>query len=261
MADEPQESRDPAAADNRPSLWRRVFGVALRLLVVALIGAGLGIGAYFGLPAIYRDFIAPVQQNTQQLDRTQADLASLRASQRAAIATQLAQMAEIQGQIGQQAEELSALQADVGSLQASQPTLVAGLRSVDRLSAELADLQAEATQTAGRLDGLDAAASTPNPTVQAVSRRLAVLRLMQLVSQARISVAEGNLGQAGGDVQSASAALSDLMAGSDEVQQAAFEDVSKRLDLAQQELKANPPVAADDLDIAWQLLVELSRGP
>jgi len=261
MTDENQQSTVSPAHEDGRSLWNRVLGVTLRVLLVVLIGAGLGIGAYWGLPAVYRDFIAPVQQNTQQLEQSQAELADLRAAQHVASATQLTQLADIQGEIARQGEALSALQADVGNLQAIQPTLAAGVRSLARLDSDLADLQAAATQTAGQIEALGVAARTPNPTVQAVDQRLEILRLMQLVSQARLSLAEGNLGQANTDLESAKAALSDLTARADEGHQAAFEDVGTRLDLAQQEVKANPSVAADDLDIAWQLLVELSRAP
>lgn len=261
MTDTNAESAVPSASADGPSFWRRALGVILRVLLVVLIGVGLGVGAYWGLPAVYRDFIAPVQQNTQQLEQSQAELVDLRAAQRAASATQLAQLADIQGEIARQGEDLSALQADVGSLKANQPTLAAGVRSLAQLDSSLAELQAAATQTAGQIEALGAAASTPNPTMQAVNQRLEVLRLMQLVSQARLSLAEGNLGQAGTDVASAKAALTDLITRSGEDHQAALQDVSTRLDLAQQEAKANPSVAADDLDIAWQLLVELSRAP
>jgi len=261
MTEANEQSPVPSANEDGPSFWRRVLSVTLRIVLVILIGAGLGAGAYWGLPAVYRDFIAPVQQNTQQLEQSRSELADLRAAQRVASATQLAQLADIQGEIAKQGEDLSALQADVGSLQASQPTLAAGVRSLDRLNSALADLQGAATQTAGQIEALGVAASTPNPTVQAVDQRLEILRLMQLVSQARLSLAEGNLGQAATDVESAKAALSDLIARSGEDRQAALQDVGKRLDLAQQEAKANPSVAADDLDIGWQLLVELSRAP
>ncbi len=261
MTDANQQTGMPSSQDDGPSFWRRALGVTLRVLLVVLIGVGLGVGAYWGVPAVYRDFIAPVQQNTQQLEQSRAELADLRAAQRVASATQLAQLADIQGEIAQQGEDLSALQADVGSLQASQPTLAAGVRSLDRLDSDLADLQAAATRTAGQIEALGVAASTPNSTIQAVDQRLEILRLMQLVSQARLSLAEGNLGQAGTDVESAKAALSDLITRTGEDHQAALQDVGTRLDLAQQEAKANPSVAAGDLDIAWQLLVELSRAP
>jgi chromosome segregation ATPase len=246
--------------ERRSSPWRRAFGVALRLLVVGLVGAGLGAGAYWGVPAAYRDFIEPVQQNTQRLDQTQADLANQQVSQRSANATQLAQLAEIQGEIAQQGEALSALQADVGSLKSSQPTLEAGVRSLNQMNADLADLKAVATQVAGQIDAMNTAAAMPDPTVQALGQRLDILRLMQLVSQARLSLAAGNLVKAGVEVQAASAALADLKSRAGVVSLATLDDVETRLNLAQQETKGSPSVAANDLDIAWQLLVELSRA-
>jgi chromosome segregation ATPase len=260
MTEDDQMTSDEQPAAGRPSPWRRAAGVALRLLVVVLVGIGLGAGAFWGVPAAYRDFIEPVRQNTERLDQSQAALASLRESQSAANATQSAALADIQGQVARQAESLSAVQADVGSLKASQPTAVAALQTLDKVEADLADLQAAATLTAGRIDGLDSAAATPNPTIEALGQRMEILRLMQLVSQARLSISEDNLGQATTDLEAAIAALSDLTSAAEDGGTAALEDVARRLDLAQQELKTNPTVAADDLDIAWELLVELSRA-
>jgi chromosome segregation ATPase len=260
MTDDTETNNGVESSAGR-SVLGRVLGIIVRVLIAALVGLGLGIGAYLGVPALYRDFIAPVQQNTQQLNQARSELSDLQASQRAANATQLAQLADIQGQVASQGEALNALQADVGSLKAGQPTLVAGIRSLSQITSDLSDLQAAATQAAGEVQTLQAAAATPDATEAAILHRIDVLRLMQLVSQARISIAEGNLGQAGTDIESAQTALSNLRAGADESQLSALDDVGQRLTLAQQETKSNPSVAADDLDIAWQLLVELSRAP
>jgi chromosome segregation ATPase len=259
MTEDKMERTVSEAQPKRPSVWRRALAVGLRLLIVVLVGIGLGAGAYWGLPAAYRDFIEPVRQNTLRLDQAESDLADIRTSQRSASATQLADLADIQGRVAQQGEALSAMQADVGSLQASQPTLSAGMRTLDQLSSEMGDLSAGATQVAGQIEALNAAGATPDPTAQALYQRVNTLRLMQLVTQAKLSMTEGNLGQAAADLESASAALSELANTATTEDQAALNDVATRLSLAQQELKNSPSVAADDLDIVWQLLVELSR--
>ncbi len=80
--------------------------------------------------------------------------------------------------------------------------------------------------------------------------------LIELLSRARLYLYGSNYGLAKIDVQAARDLLSTLQNDLPYDQNATLQDVLARLDLALVNLPTYPVIAADDVDIAWQLLVD-----
>ena len=100
--------------------FQRFLRLVLRIVVLLILGIGIAVGAWYGLPKLYRDFIAPVQENQQRLDQLEASLETSGEM----IDTQIAQvgdrLVELEGRLAVQAEEIAALQALVDGLRAVQ---------------------------------------------------------------------------------------------------------------------------------------------
>jgi hypothetical protein len=68
----------------KPSFWKRVGEIfsnflrsLLRLAIILAVIAVFGAALYFGLPFINEKFMAPVEQNTAQIDRLEAEISAL----------------------------------------------------------------------------------------------------------------------------------------------------------------------------------------
>lgn len=228
-----------------------VIRVIARMLLSALVGIALGIGVYFGVPALYRQYIEPVRINGERIEDLDQTVSRLQADQSQWAEDANARLAAMEGQLATQAETLATLQADLERVQTEltrQGRQVTGLADlsgqVDELRASLQVVQAEVAA----LQGNDA------PT-QRLARQIQLLRAMELLTRARIWLTQNNVGLAGDDVRLAREILAAVaeMAPADEADLA---PIVARLDLALTDLRSSPVVAADDIEIAWQLLLD-----
>ncbi len=219
-----------------PTAGRRFIATLTRILLVALIGLAIGVGAYFGLPLAYRGLVEPVQLNAdriddleQQLARTRADLTGLSehgaersADLEAASVETRESLGElrvgIEGDLADLAAELDDLADQVGSL------------------GQTVSSQAEALQT------LEARAE---PDVE-IQRQLTITRALLHLLRARLWLIENDQVLAAAEVQVARDALEGI---------AGVESAVARLNQALDELVATPLVASEDLEIAWTLLL------
>lgn len=79
----PFEQSQPVQ-EEEPSFWSRLgkallnfLRALIRLILIAAFIVGVGAILYYGLPYINRTFIAPVEKNTSQINRLEADIAAL----------------------------------------------------------------------------------------------------------------------------------------------------------------------------------------
>jgi hypothetical protein len=88
-----------------------------------------------------------------------------------------------------------------------------------------------------------------------VQRQVSLSRAIEFLSRARLYLYESNFGLARLDVQAARDLLLTLQSDIPTDKNAVLQDVITRLDLALDNLPTFPVIAVDDVDIAWQLLV------
>src|SRR3972149_4576283 len=72
----PTKSPEPTMGARTATFAARVARFLLRLLFVLMVGLGLGLAVYFGVPAVYRKYVEPVQANTERLAEVEAALAA-----------------------------------------------------------------------------------------------------------------------------------------------------------------------------------------
>jgi hypothetical protein len=246
-----------------------------RLLVILFVAGALVAVFYFGVPALYRWFITPVERNAerlegfqtsqeganrqlaQRLDRLQENLNALETrsvEDTRTIATLQAQLEEAQG----------ALDA---SLEASESDLTGAIGRIEALDEGLQDVQAgldrlAVTQRAGAarqrtLDDQEAAAEQAvAASMDDLRRELELVKAMELLLRSRLYLGQSNFGLAGQDIQTARDLLAGVRLQAPAYQAPALDAILSRLDLALGNLPERPVIAADDLEIAWQILVQ-----
>lgn len=251
-ADTPQAGSGPvalAAPDpDQPTRIRR-FGRGLwrliKWLLILVILAGIVAAIWFGWPEVNRRFIQPISDNTAELntldgrlDDTRTQLSELQAEVDAAIAAQ-----------GGLPERLATAESSLAELSETVDELAGSTRAIDRM----------VTNHTNRLDALEEAeaalALRQEVTETETVRQIGLLRSMELLSRARLFLYQSNFGLAEQDVQAARNLLAELQADYPEADTALMTEVVFRLDRTLDQLPDRPVVAADDLDIAWAVLL------
>lgn len=123
---------------------------------------------------------------------------------------------------------------------------------LDGVAGELTTLQANGDSLAEELALFEAQLTEADPG--ALRQAVGVFRVWELVTRARLRLAEQNSGLALADVELAQAALSDLLAFAPEPLVQPLQQVERRLLLAAGNLPDVPELAVNDLDTAWQEL-------
>ncbi len=240
------------ATDERPpSLAARIWRVTIRVLLAALIGVGLGAAAYYGVPALYRQYVEPVRANTERLAELEQSIIQSQSAARQQSEAAAARMTEIEATLAAQTETLAELRADADALRSASTQQDRRLGSLEALSSRVDTLEASLTATAGELDSLQG----EDAPVQRLGRQLQMIRAMELLIRARLWLSQSNLGLAEDDMQTAQEILNGLAATSPADEVVALAAISTRLDQALANLSRAPVVAADDLEIAWELLL------
>jgi cell division protein FtsB len=234
VAEEPVAlQKNPPQVESAPkaegsSFWTRLGRASINILraflkfvlTVALI-VGIGAALYYGLPYLEQRFVAPVQQNSARIDELASEIEALSE-----------QVTSLQ----------SRLEAANGRVDTIEKTIEAHSASLTRLDELRTELEREMK------DGHDALALK-------VERELMLTRAIEYLSRARLYLSQSNFGLARDDVQATRDLLAELLIGAPDFQQDAYEQILSRLDMALGNLPSFPVIAVDDVDIAWQLLV------
>ncbi len=219
----------PAAGPRTPGRMRRFVRSLLKWLIVLGLVAGVAAGAYYGWPVVRERFFEPIQTNTAEVGALQDRLV------------------EMAAEVASLKADVSALTGEIAGVSDSQDGLGDRLGSVEDLIASHTDKLAE---LAGIRASLEAAASADRAEVV---RQVSMLRAMELLSRARLFLFEANYGLARVDIEAARSILSAVPG--TETDAGALEETLFRIDRTLDNLPGSPVIAADDLDIAWAVLL------
>jgi C4-type Zn-finger protein len=233
-------------------LGRRLLSFFIRLFWVVLVGAAIGVGAYYGIPALYRDFIQPIQTNTQRIAALEEDLAIVHVEIRERQSTLSSSIADVEGAVALQREDLAALSAQSEGLETRMDQMQTELEGVRSLSERFQEVEGDLDRLSERLDAVEIAIEEEDPPIEQVQRQIQLLRVMELVTRARMWIIQDNFGEAIDDLTVAKEALETLDATSDD---GSLVPIIERLDQTLFEISLSPVIAADDLEIVWQLLI------
>lgn len=198
-----------------PRQGGRFLRTLVRLILVVVIGALMGVGLYFGVPHLYRSLVLPVRENTARIavleGRVEGQQERIAENQRALQdrVTELeTNLAQLQGSVATQGEdqqdlreEIQGLNQRLDDLQAeleSQDGEIAGLDArVQALSSDLGQrigavderLEQHGEEAEGRMEGLEM-------EVSALHARNTLLQTAQSLAQVRLLLLEDNHGAA-----------------------------------------------------------------
>ena len=146
---------------------------------------------------------------------------------------------DLESQVKDLQLQLDAINLRVGAIE----------KTIESQSASIAKL--EEMQAA-----LEKEITTQNNSVMiALKREIMFTRTVETLSRARLYLAQSNFGFAKQDVQSARELLAALKTDAPEYQISALDSILTRLDLALGNLPAFPVIAANDVEIAWELMM------
>ncbi len=279
------ESSPPAA----PSFGRRLLlalgklaKFTLRLLFVVVIGVLLGLGVYwgasYGIAAVNRQVFQPIRDHTRQLndlesryaqdygrlnEQSQAlqeridALESQGDTTREALDALQTRLATSEALLGEMQTVLGGAQESLRALETQQTTFAPDITKLQSALTKLETVVGDLTETTAYIisdvEALSATVKDESPLV-AVRADVKVLKAMELLTRARLQLAQDNLGTATTEVQEARNVLLALGATIPVHQQNALTAIVQRLDLGLANLPDAPRLAADDFEIAWQLL-------
>jgi len=255
------EETSPGPGDRMATFVLRVFRFIVRLFLVALVGAALGAAAYYGAPALYRNYIEPVQTNSQRITELENAMKQDQSDSRSRVAEVGECFAEIEGRQAEQLESLSEMQAETENLQAMLKQQDIVINDVEYLTGRLDALQADLQKTADAVEALETSLSGTDAPIQRLERQLQLVRAMELLTRARLWLIQDNFGLASEDIQAAIKAVENLAESAPEEEVEALQIIIERLNLALQALPYSPVTAADDLEIAWKLIVVATERP
>lgn len=237
--------------DHKGALGSRLIRFIVRLFLLILLGISLGAAAYFGIPVLYKDYIEPIQMNSQRIADLEDGLLQAQTDNRDRISEIGDRLAEIEGQQVGQKEILSEIQVEIGKLQTTLKMQNQENEDFQLLTERLDALQEEIQNTGAEVEYL----TGPEAPTHRLEFQLQLVRVMELLTRARLWLTQNNFGLAIEEVQTAKLALEGL---ADVTAEEDLEDLQQIVDSLDQVLRAlpnNPVIAADNLEISWNLLL------
>ena len=231
---------------------QKILRLATRILLAVLAGIGLGLAAYYGLPAIYGGVVQPVQDNTQRIAEVETSFESDLEAQQTRLETLEARLTRLESDLASAVEGLESVQTDLGDLRTSLGDERGDLQRVRALETELETIGEALEAAETRLADVEEAVDESHGPLAALGQRVQLLRVMELVLRARLALADNNPGVAGQDLRRARAILASASAPD------AWSPIVNRLDMALANLNSAPLVAEQDIEAAWYLMLEAS---
>ncbi len=234
-----------------PSFWSRMgraFVNILRYLLILALIAGIVAAIYFGTPYLYEKFILPIEENTARLDEVEnkqaADIEQLTNQ----IADLKSRLSDLETRQTTSAQTLAEAQGQIAALESAVEAHDETLEHLETMQAALDRLALESSENETRFEDV-------NFALAEVQRQVTLSRAIEMLSRARLYLYESNFGLARLDVEAARDLIFRLQSEIAADKIVALGEVITRLDLALGNLPDFPVIAADDLNIAWQLLV------
>jgi hypothetical protein len=233
---------------NKPNPLIRFLKVIWRLFLLLLTGIIVGAVVYFAFIQLYMNAVQTAQTSSERLNVVETASAQQRQLDAERLDQLSKRLSDLEKQQGKQSEGISSLEGKALVFDRAVDNLNLISKRVTTLEAALA-LNSQTDQ-----ELVNAMTAEEGP-LMVMKREVKILKAMELVNRARLNLIQNNAGLARSDVESANQLLKILRDESPETQKATVTTWIRRLDLVLENLPAYPVVAADDLEIAWRMLV------
>jgi len=264
-----------------------LFKILLILLIIGAVGAAI----YFGAPVLIDEYLLKdVEVNSSKIELIESDLENNSdfINQRLADLQTRIDTLEIQGDADE--ETIADLQAQLAAAESSlldaESTLLdqgATLESLGALGTMLDEQAASISTLEENLAAYEASLGDVQDVVLVIAESgvtqqgeiellktqleakeiagtlrqdLSLLKIMGLITRIQVSIGQENIGLAKDDLATAQDILTGLRAEVTTDQASYLDDIAQRLELATENLSKSPDLVVDDLEVAWQLLVQ-----
>jgi len=276
----------PPAPSFGKRLWlafKKLFLFLLRVLLTLAILGGIVAALFYGTPVLYREYFmrdvdinrsrihdlnSQLDHNTeffnQRIEELQTRLNTLETqsdNDKQTLSELQDQLAQADAKMQEQAgslEKLDTLTTSLGALEDQIASLESQLTGYETnlagLQNEINGLNLETQSNQSEIEALNEQLKT-SATLVILRQELELLKAMELITRARVSMGQGNTGLARDDLQSAHDLLTALSADVTPAQAEYLSNVIARLELALKNLSGSPSLAAQDLEVAWQMLL------
>jgi uncharacterized coiled-coil protein SlyX len=231
-----------------PSRLGRALVRVLRILLVLAIIAGVGAAFYYGVPYFYQKIILPIENNTAQLVQIESQQSADMEQLNRQIEDLQSRLTALESRQTKNVQAITELAGQVSALETAVATHTESLKQLESMQTSLETLTGDVEGYATLLTGADSVLAD-------LRREIIISRSIELLSRARLYLSQSNFGTARQDVMAARDLLQSLLSENPTKEAATMGSVLAQLDLALGNLPAFPVIAADDVDIAWLLLV------
>lgn len=262
---------------SKPSFGQRIITFIrfiLRLLFVLVLAVGLGVGIYFGaaygIPELYRRYVQPVEDNTLRLDDMEARQTQDVQQIDEYIETLQDRLTILEIQSDTDKDNIADLESQLATAISVQATQSLALATLEPFPSAFSDSQAdiEAIQTA--LDDFSNTVEENSQQVESLSaddqwrsnviinmqHDLQIIRTMEFLTRARLYLSQGNLEQGEANIQAGLDIIIALMVDVPAYQKETLFQISNYLNDAIESLPENPVRTADQMEGAWQFLIQ-----
>jgi predicted nuclease with TOPRIM domain len=272
MSDQAPTPAPPSFGDRLALAFIKFVRALVRILLILLLAVLVGVGIYYGVPALYRRYVQPVETNLARLNDAQSrqEQANQQINRRLDELGQRLEDLELQSDTHKQVldevqahlDEMESAQQAGGGAQATaiaqqedvEATLEALGANLEQLQAEIAAINQAMGQTSLQVQELVDSAEAGQSPLQELSNELQLVKAMELLTRSRVYLVEDNLGLAQQDVSAARLLLAKMGGDVPSYQVKPLAAIIARLDAALSNLPSRPILAAEDLEVAWQLL-------
>ncbi|MFN2177299.1 MAG: hypothetical protein ACK2U3_15245 [Anaerolineales bacterium] len=280
-----------AVPTQEPSFWKKLWRIVRTIFIIIIVVALIAAAVYFVAPFVYQEYVEPVQEHSfrldmlaeqvQQIDQRHSErmdsladrlqelelqndsdkssLASLQESLKQVDTSQSSQAESIEALLPLQTAvaeietQLTNLQSDLKEFQSVQATVE---DEINNLQGNLEVLGEGQEGTAASLEAQQERLESLTAQASQVLQELQLLKIMELITRARYNLVEGNLSLSRTDIQLASEIAASLQPEALPHQVEVIAEIVNRLDTSLTNLAGSPLSTADQLEAAWQLLVQ-----
>lgn len=264
--------------------FKRLFIFLFRVLLTLLILGAIGAAIYLGAPVVIDEYLlkdvkvhsAQIQEinteldaNTEFLNQRLADLQNRLETleiqsdtDKQTINDLKAQLTVAEGAIQDQTvsiENLETLQSSLDDYSVSLSNLEEQISTfegyLEDIQANIATLDQSIGENQSELEKLTAQLEA-QAEIGTLRQELELLKVMELVTRARVSIGQENIGLAKDDLQAAQDLLASLSSELPAYQAQYLSDIAQRLALAFENLDRATNLVDEDLEVAWQLLLQ-----
>ena len=272
MSDQAPTPAPPSFGDRLALAFIKFVRALVRILLILLLAVLLVAGIYYGVPALYRRYVRPVETNLARLNDAQSrqEQSNQQINQRLDELEQRLEGLELQNDSHKQTldevqarmDEMESAQQAGGGVQATaiarqnelEATLAAMGANLEQVQAEIAAVDQAIGRTSLQVQELVNSTEAGESPLQELRNELQLVKAMELLTRSRVYLVEDNLGLAQQDVSAARLLLAKMGGDVPSYQVKPLAAIIARLDAALSNLPSKPVLAAEDLEVAWQLL-------